>query len=302
MERSGIVLMMTLVLIALLMGLTALVLTQNEKLLRLENNAFSKNESMRIVNDLRQQFTSLLSNIHTSEELDLIMRLPLHLKSKNGDFTIKMQFSSPYGRLNVNRLMESDGTINEANMILLMRLLSLYPVADADILIKFIFDTIDTDMNERGIGTEISATNPNFNNGRIANFEQFNRILERYVELTKDTSVLSIPWNRYIGFDGDKIDFNALNPEILALILPNISAEKIRSLTLFRTKAYLTKEEAIAAEPALANLFDNYFFIYTSGQSYTLLCDLRLIENFHEEHLRFQYNLLEKKVKYVEFL
>lgn len=302
MERSGIVLMMTLVLIALLMGLTALVLTQNEKLSRLENNAFSKNESMRIVNDLRQQFTSLLSNIHTSEELDLIMRLPLHLKSKNGDFAIKMQFSSPYGRLNVNRLMESDGTINETNMILLMRLLSLYPVADADILIKFIFDTIDTDMNERGIGTEISATNPNFNNGRIANFEQFNRILERYVELTRDTSVLSIPWNRYIGFDGDKIDFNALNPEILALILPNISAEKIRSLTLFRTKAYLTKEEAIATEPALANLFDNYFFIYTAGQSYTLLCDLRLIENFHEEHLRFQYNLLEKKVKHVEFL
>ncbi|MFZ2890921.1 hypothetical protein [Sulfuricurvum sp.] len=294
--------MMTLVLIALLMGLTALVLTQNEKLSRLENNAFSKNESMRIVNDLRQQFTSLLSNIHTSEELDLIMRLPLHLKSKNGDFAIKMQFSSPYGRLNVNRLMESDGTINETNMILLMRLLSLYPIADADILIKFIFDTIDTDMNERGIGTEISATNPNFNNGRIANFEQFNRILERYVELTRDTSVLSIPWNRYIGFDGDKIDFNALNPEILALILPNISAEKIRSLTLFRTKAYLTKEEAIAAEPALANLFDNYFFIYTFGQSYTLLCDLRLIENFHEEHLRFQYNLLEKKVKHVEFL
>lgn len=88
----------------------------------------------------------------------------------------------------------------------------------------------------------------------------------------------------------------------LSLILPNTSSEKIRSLTLFRTKAYVTKEEAITAEPALGAVFDNYFFIYKAGVSYNLVCDVHLFENSHEEHMKFQYNLLDKKVQRVEFL
>lgn len=98
------------------------------------------------------------------------------------------------------------------------------------------------------------------------------------------------------------MDFNALNPETLSLILPGVSPEKIRALTLYRTKAYVSKEEAVAAEPALGALFDNYFFIYKPGDSYTLICDVHLKENTHDEHLTFQYNLLEKKVRRVEFL
>ncbi|HEX5330206.1 hypothetical protein [Sulfuricurvum sp.] len=302
MKRDGMVLMMTLLLIAVLMGLSALVLTQSEKLSRLGNDTFSKSSSMKIVNDLQKQLPSLLYGINTAEELDLTMRLPLQLESKNRDFIMKMQFSSPYGRLNINTLVDSDGKINESKTALFNRIFSIYSVTDSDILIKLVSDTIDTDTSERGEGTEISISNPDVNNGKIANFEQFNHILERYVELTRDTSVLSIPWDRYIGFEGDKMDFNALNPETLTLILPTVSAEKIRSLTLFRTKAYVSKEEAIAAEPALASVFDNHFFIYTSGIAYNLLCDLHVTENAHEEHIRFQYNLLEKKVKHVEFL
>lgn len=302
MKRDGIVLMMTLILIALLMGIVALVLTQSEKLSRLGNNPFAQSSSLRIVNDLEQQLPALLSGINSAEELDLAMRLPLQLESKKGDFILKAQLASPYGRLNINRLMEPDGKINETNLALLMRIFALHPIADADILIKLILDTIDTDTIERGIDTEITIMKPDFKNGTIANFDQFNRILERYVDLTRDTAILSIPWNRYIGFDGEKMDFNALNPEILSLVLPKLSAEKIRSLTLYRTKAYTTREEATAAEPALGTIFDNYFFIYTPGQSYNLLCDVRLNENAYEEHVRFQYNLLDKKVKHVEFL
>lgn len=302
MKRDGIVLMMTLILIALLSGIVALVLTQSEKLSRLGNNALFQNSALRIVNDLEQQLPSLISAINSAEELDLAMRLPLQLENKKGDFVLKVQFASPYSRLNINRLMEPDGKINEANMALWMRIFALHPIADADILIKLVFDTIDTDTIERGVDTEIGLIKPDFKNGTIANAEQFNRIVERYVELTRDTTILSIPWDRYIGFDGDKMDFNAVNPEMLSLILPHVSAEKIRSLTLYRTKAYTTREEAVAAEPELGPVFDNYFFIYTPEQSYTLLCDLRLNENSHEEHLRFQYNLSDRKVKHVEFL
>ncbi len=302
MKKRGIVLMMTLVLITLLMGIVSLVLTQSERLSRLGSNAFFQSASLQIVNDLEQQLPSLLSAITGAEELDLAMRLPLQLESKKRDFSLKAQLSSPYSRLNINSLMSPDGKINEANVALWIKIFTIHPIADPDILLKLVFDTIDTDTQERGIDTEIALIQPDFKNGMITDAEQFNHILERYIELTRDTTVLSIPWSRYVGYDGDKMDFNALNPETLSLILPHTPPEKIRALTLFRTKAYTTKEEVIAAEPALASVFDNYFFLYKAGISYTLECDVRLSENTHEEHLKFQYNLLDKKVQRVEFL
>lgn len=294
--------MMTLLLITIMMGITALVLTQSKRLLQLGKNAFSQSVSLGIVSDLERQLPSLLSVITGAEQLDLAMRLPLQLESKKGDFMLKARLTSTYSRLNINALMDPDGKINEHYVAVWMRLFALHPISNPEVFLNLVFDTLDTDRAERGIDTEIGLTRPDFKNGVIANAAQFNCILERYIEITRDTEVLSIPWNLYIGYAGDKMDFNALNPEILSLILPGVSPEKIRALTLYRTKAYASKEEVVAAEPALGTVFDNYFFIYKPGDSYTLVCDVRLKENAHEEHLTFQYNLLEKKVHRVEFL
>lgn len=294
--------MMTLLLITVLMGITALVLTQSERLLQLGKNAFSQSASLVIVSDLERQLPALLSAITGAEQLDLAMRLPLQLESRKGDFMLKARLASIYSRLNINALMSPEGKINEYYVAVWMRLFTLHPIANPEVLLNLVFDTLDTDRAERGIDTEIGLTRPDFKNGLIVNAAQFNCILERYIEITRDTEVLSIPWNLYIGYDGDKMDFNALSPEVLSLILSDVSPEKIRALTLYRTKAYASKEEAVAAEPALATVFDNYFFIYKPGDTYTLVCDVRLKENSHEEHLMFQYNLLEKKVHRVKFL
>lgn len=294
--------MMTLVLITVLMGIVALVLTQSERLFHLGNTPFIQSASLGVVTDLERQLPILLSMISGAEQLDLALRLPLQLESKKGDFVLKARLSSLYGRLNINNILTSDGKIDKANIDVWMRLFTLYPIADSDMFFKLLFDSIDKDSLERGIDTEVSLTQPDFKNGRIANSQQFNHILERYIQLTRDTTILAIPWDRYVGYDGDVIDFNALNPETLSLILPNVSSEKIRSLTLFRTKAYASKEEVIAAEPALNALFDTYFFIYKPGISYNLVCDVQLRENTREEHLKFQYNLLDKRVQRVEFL
>lgn len=302
MKKRAIVLMMTLVLITVMMGIIAVILTQSERLSRIGNNAFFQSVTLRIVNDLEQQLPSLLSVATGPEQLDLMLRLPLQLETKKKDFILKAQLSSIYGRLNINRIISSDGKINEAYVALLMRIFAVHPIADPDMLIKLIFDTIDLDTVERGVDTEIALMQPDFKNGTIVDSSQFNSILERYVRLTRDTAVLSIPWEDYIGYDGEKMDFNALNSETLSLILPHVSPEKIRELTLFRTKAYTTKEEVIAVEPALATLFDTYFFIYKSGDPYDVSCDVRISENTHNEHIKFHYNLLDKKIRQVEFL
>lgn len=294
--------MMTLLLITVMMGIIAVILTQSERLSRVGNNAFFQSVTLRIVNDLEQQLPSLLSVVTGPEQLDLAMRIPLQLETKKRDFILRAQLASPYSRLNINRVMSSDGKIDEAYVALLMRIFVTHPIADSDMLLKLIFDTMDTDINERGVDTEIASEQSDFKNGSIVDFTQFKTLLERYIQLTRDTAVLSIPWEAYIGYEGDKMDFNAVNAETLSLVLPNVTPEKIRELTIFRTKAYTTKEEVIAAEPALASLFDTYFFIYKAGYPYNLSCDVRVSENTHNEHIKFQYNLLEKKVQRIEFL
>ncbi len=294
--------MMTLILITVMMGIVALILLQSEKLLRLGNTGFSQSSTLRIVNDLEQQLPSLLSAITGAEELDLAMRLPLQLETQKGDFLLKATLSSPYSRLNINRLMSSDRNASEPHIALFRKIFAVHPIADPDMLIKLVFDTIDSDRVERATDTEIADSCPDFKNGLIANEKQFNRILARYIKITRDTAVLSIPWNNYIGYEGDKMDFNAVNGPTLALILPTTSPEQIRALTQYRTKAFISKEEAIAAQPALGAVYDTYFFIYQPNTTYNLLCDVHISENSREEHLTFHYNLLDKKVQRVEFL
>ncbi|MCX6073114.1 MAG: hypothetical protein NTY39_02210 [Campylobacterales bacterium] len=302
MKKRGIVLMMTLILITVMMGIVALMLIQSTQLSKLGNNSFTQSASLRIISDLEIQLPTLLSSITGAAELDLAMRLPLQLESKKKDFILKASLSSMYNRLNINSLISTTGVINDSNIALLMRLFTAHPIADPDIFFKLIFDTIDVDTTERGRDTEIQWSQPDCKNGIIANEKQFSLILARYIELTRDTTILSIPWDKYIAYEGEKMDFNAVNAETLALILPSVPAEKIRSLTAYRTKAFISKEEAIASEPALATVFDTYFFIYKPNTSYTLACDVRLTENAQEEHLKFQYNLLDKKVQRIEFL
>lgn len=302
MKKRGIVLMMTLILITVIMGIATVIMMNSERLLRLGNIGFSQSATLRIVNDLEQQLPSLLRAITGAEELDLAMRLPLQLESKKGDFILKASLSSPYNRLNINALMGSNGIINISKLSIFLKLFSLYPIADPDIFFKLVFDTLDMDRMELSSGTEIAQSQPDFVNGLIANEAHFNQILSQYIMLTGDTSILSIPWNEYIGYEGEKMDFNAINAQTLSLILPNIALEKVRALTLYRTKAFVSKEEVIAAEPTLASIFDTYFFIYQSKASYNLVCDLHISQNFREEHLKFNYNLLDKKVKNVKFL
>lgn len=302
MKKNGIVLMMTLVLITVLMGIVALVLTQNSNLSKHINSGFTHSATLRIVNDLERELPSLLSSITGAEELDIAMRLPLQIESKKGDFMLKATLSSPYSKLNINNLCDSNGTLNKSYYDVWLRLFNYYPIADSEIFLKLVLDTIDTDLNERGIDTEIAWTQSDFKNTKIASMEQFSHILERYILLTRDKSVLKIPWEKYVGFEGERVDINAMSHETLSLLLPSVPTETLRQITTYRTKAFTSKEEAIAKEPLLSGIFDPFLFIYQANSDYVLVCDVEISENSHSEKVRFDYSLFTKKISTIEFL
>ncbi|MBD3806460.1 hypothetical protein [Sulfuricurvum sp.] len=301
-RRSGVVLLLTIVLVAIMSGIVSVVLSQSERLWKLSQSHFNHSAALVLLGTLEAKLPSLLSKIESAEELDLAMKLPISMESINRDFLLNATLSSSYSKLNINRLVKPDGSLNDPYVTAWMRIFDYYPIADPEMLLKLVLDTIDTDLSERGTDTEIIWSVSDFKNGSIRDPKVFGRVLERYILMSGDKTVLDIPWDDYIGFEGDKVDVNAMNVQTLALLAPGVSAEKGRALTTYRTKAFTTKEEVISAEPALGGVFDTFLFIYTPGTSYTLKCDVSLTQKSAKEFIRFDYNLLDKKIRHVEFL
>lgn len=301
-KRRGIVLMMTLTLITIMMGLITFILTLTNHFLKISSLPFLQNSSLIIINDLEYLLPDLLKDVKGGQELDLLMRLPIQIKTKKEDFTLDITFSSPYKHININNLLTKEGVFNPPTFSLLLGILVRYPIADTNLFLQLLYDTLDTDIIERQNGTEIHLTQPDFKNGSISNFSQFNQILERYIALTQDTAILSIPWHEYIGFEGERIDFNAVDAKTLELALLKVSPENSKKLTTYRTKAFTSKEEVIAQEPTLATTFDTFFFIYKPDMTYNVIGDVYIHQIGQKQHLKFYYNLLTKKITRVTFL
>lgn len=293
---------MTLVLVTIMAGIVTVVLSQSERVQNLGEMEFVRASALLSLSSLETQLPSMLSKIESAEDLDMSMRLPIVMESNNGDFSLNAQLSSMYSKLNINRLLKSDGSIDEAAVAVWMKIFHFHPIADPEMLLKLVLDTIDTDQSERATDTEIIWNDSDFKNGAIKDKELFAKILERYILLSGDRMVLNVPWDDYIGYEGDKIDINAVTPQTLMLLAPAISSEKAYALSTYRTKAFTSKEEVLSAEPALGSVFDQFLFVYSPGSSYTLQCNVSLSLKSRTERIRFDYNLLDKKMRHVEFL
>jgi hypothetical protein len=302
MKRKGVVLMITLILITIIMGIVSVVLVNGKKLNTSGNSNFSKSSSMTIINDLGKELPILFNSLNGPEELDLIMKVPFQIESEKNNFSIKIEISSPYQKININQLLDLTEKPNNLYISAFMKLFSIYPISDQNVFLNILLDTLDTDLIERGINTEIVLTQNDMKNGNISNINQFYKILERYIVNTNDKTILEIPWKNYVGFEGNKIDLNSVNSETLSLLIPDLSMEQVNNLTRYRAKAFTSKEEAINMEPKLSTVYDNFFFIFQQNLSYNLLCEVNLIENETTEHIMFDYNLQDKKIRRIEFL
>ncbi len=300
MKRRGAILLMTLLLIAIMSGGIALLLSQSDQLLRLSQRSRSDAEISKISSDFKRLLPRMLSKIGSAHDLEYAMILPLSSHSTDGRFALDASLHSPLGRFNINKLCDTSGKPIELYSTLLTAIFTRYPIAAPETFINILYDTIDTDLAERQAGSEIAAVFPDFHNGSVENFAQFSQIIGRYLALTKDAQILAIPWEQIIGFEGDKIDINYASAELVALIAPEIDSTTLHLITDLRTIPFERKEQVLAAATQLSSRYDSWFFVYAPGSSYPLIGKVAMEMDgvqsafeFHIDTLNHTLNRLE---------
>lgn len=294
MKRSGTVLLITLFLIAIMSSGIALLVAQSDQLLDISKKSQSDMQISKIVSDLKRLLPNTLSKIASAHDLEYMMILPLQNKSADGHFSLSASLYSAAGRFNINKICNTNGKPLDEYSLFLSNVFTRYPIAEPQIFINLLYDTIDTDLVERQVGSEIAETFVDFHNGSIENFTQFDQIVARYLTLTHDYKILEVPWEKLIGFEGDKIDINYASPQLVSIIVPQMDSVTLHRLTDLKSAPFESKEELINLNAQLSSIYDNWFFTYKSGNSYPLICDVSMKLDGIESKFQFHIDMLNR--------
>jgi len=290
--RSSIVLLITLVLIVALAALIAIALdvVQNT------SQTVEKKKALIQKTLLAQNIVKMLNKssvkIETPTDLQQFLALPYYLKTDEIEITIT--FDSAAKGLNPNLLMQKRGNRDSVNTELLFlfdKILLYYNVANKELFLAMIEDTLDSDLNERMPGSELSLYDRRFAQGRIENKKKFQMLIDAYVKLTEDGNIKKVPWEKLVSFYNHAIDINYISAELLAVMLSYADEASLKNFLGSRgvyssiDNLPLPKEERLK----LKKYGVTTFVPIVQGH----LCMKR---PKHDECVRFVYNLAEKKV------
>jgi hypothetical protein len=302
MKRRGAVLLMTLFLITVMSGAISLLLGESDHLLHLSKRSHGDAQITKISSDLQRLLPQILSRINTVNELEYALILPFSSRSSDERFMLEASLHSPYRLFNINTICDPSGKTKEPYIMFVSRIFERYPIASPNMFLNILLDTIDMDLEQRQEGSEILASFPDFHNGSIENFTQFEQVIARYLTLTKDSQILDIPWKQLIGFEGEKIDINYVSPEVLSLIAPELDSQTVHRITDLRTQPFESKEQLLSIAPELSSVYDTWFFLYTSGSAYSLIGEVAMQTDQETNSFRFHIDTLNRKLNHLEII
>jgi hypothetical protein len=206
--KKSVTLFLTLIFLITAISIVALILTTYKKITSTDFTFISQNSL------LIKNIQKTLSNLDKNQTVSYFNK-PIIFSSKEGDFRgiIKIK---PLCSININDYLENN-TTNKNIDILLDYLFFKYNVQDPLLLKDMILDTIDSDSKERMPYSEIKLYKPNFQDGGIYNFKQFQIILKSYANITKDKNPFKIKWKNYFNFTKTQLFKKCTNKLILNL-------------------------------------------------------------------------------------
>lgn len=244
--RKGIALIITITLLATFSILILENLSVSQKYSSDMEELLQIYQTNKIVLDSKEILKETLKDVNDTESLEFIFQQPFPISSE--DLSLTFLFSSEDDRININNLIKS-GKVNEPLENILENILISYNIADSQFFLNLLLDTIDTDDKERVYASEIKNYEEYFQDGGVYNLEHFNQILDYYVKNKNDKSVYTIPWNIYIGFNGNQIDINFASLKLLSFLIPSKNID-----IAFKNKYYENYDELNLDEEAINTL------------------------------------------------
>jgi hypothetical protein len=197
--KKGIILFATLGFVAAMFAIFYYVFDLSDILFAKSRQIQARDQKIIIFQDIKKALDDYAADIKNSDDLSKFLSTPLFFSDKKTALSMQVEISSLSNKLNVNDMMHNN-KINSNKKDLFEQICDTYNVIDTDFLVSLVLDTIDDDTNERVAGSEIALENFKFTNGSIADFDQFETILESYTRYTNDSSVKIIPWKKLIYF------------------------------------------------------------------------------------------------------
>ena len=302
MQRRGIALLIT---IAFITAIAALIAVAggilNQGFSGASRKAFLVQSNV-ILSDIQTLLRQNTKDINDSTALDVLLSLPLFFGDEKTGVMSDLSFASDASCVNVNLLVEKGtGTMTDANTPLpirtayetyLARILQFYNVADPELLISMIADTIDDDLDERLPGSEIALKEPDFSQGRVYNLHHFRQILAAYERQTLDFNVDTVPWNALIGFRDGGIDFNHITADALHFIVPDLDESVVTELTTDRVDVY-EEFDGLPLDSATVKTLEEFDVTFYSPH---IVSSFHVLGNKQKVSYTFAYDLSTQKV------
>ncbi len=251
-NKPAVALMITLAIIAVMTQIIYLTFTYLEKTKKSDNEIEQLIQANITIKNIEKMVIGFMKDINSSKEIKVLYELPIVFDLEN-NATISLTIQPDTNVINVNKLIDKNGETNESYRMVFDNILLSYEIDNPHLFMDLLLDTIDRDDVSRSYQTEIKEVQPLFNDGGVINLKHFKQILDYYYKKTDDKKIYKIRWEEYIGFSGDKIDFNFISPELLTKLDDGIGEEKAKEI-LNGKKIYKKLEDINLEKDIINNL------------------------------------------------
>lgn len=215
-SKRGVALLITIGFLTVLTALIAHMFSISQKSFDEANKIDAKNQSVIVFSSVKTMLDEYAKEVKDSDALSMFLFGVPPFYDEKSDLSLYVEIEPLNNKLNINSLL-----INPHIKDVFKNICETYHILDSDFFIALLLDTIDTDEVSRASFSEISMEDIKFSNSSIIDMNHFKKILKYYVEIAKDETILSVPWDKLIYFGKKEktiLDCDRLNDELITAL------------------------------------------------------------------------------------
>ena len=225
--KKGIVLLVSLSLIAVLSGVVFFFLDKEQKV----HEDFKSEQDLIQANLILHSLAKYLKKIKFDEEKIFYgSKAPIVIDL--ADMRLKIKIDSRQKLFDLNALVKS-AIKDDASFDKLVDFFKKFEVKDPNYFVELLLDTVDKDTIDRnGVDSEIVNERQNFRNGKIYSQRHLENIIEYYVQKRGDTNIYNVPFDEYFNFTFSKVDINFMDKKRLYFLFDDANSFVLDQISL----------------------------------------------------------------------